>query len=147
MAKRSVDRFRDAALASEIEFLLARARAVGIIHANEAFVALGLKARSYSVLSLAASGLNPTQRELADFLSLDASQIVAIVDELEQAGFVVRQPAPNDRRTNVIVATDSGLAKHREAQAAAEKAEGESMNALSASEQDALRELLTKIAF
>ena len=40
------------------------------------------------MLTLANSGLEPTQRELADFLSLDPSQIVALMDELEKRGLV-----------------------------------------------------------
>ena len=135
MAKRSIDRFRDTELASEIEFLLARARNMGIIHANESLVSLGLKARSYVVLSLAVSGLKPTQRELADFINLDASQIVSIVDDLEAKGLVARQPAPSDRRTNVIVATDLGVERYGQARAVTAQAELESLSALSGDEQ------------
>jgi len=147
MTKRSIDRFRDTELASEIEFLLARARNMGIIHANESLVSLGLKARSYVVLSLAVSGLKPTQRELADFINLDASQIVAIVDDLEKKGLVARQPAPSDRRTNVIVATDLGVERYGQARAVTAQAELESLSALSSDEQQTLRDLLTRVVF
>lgn len=147
MAKRSIDRFRDTELASEIEFLLARARNMGIIHANESLVSLGLKARSYVVLSLAVSGLKPTQRELADFINLDASQIVSIVDDLEKKGLVARQPAPSDRRTNVIVATDLGVERYGQARAVTAQAELESLSALSSDEQQTLRDLLTRVVF
>jgi DNA-binding MarR family transcriptional regulator len=147
MAKRSINRFRDTELASEIEFLLARARNMGIMHANESLVSLGLKARSYVVLSLAVSGLKPTQRELADFINLDASQIVAIVDDLEKKGLVARQPAPSDRRTNVIVATDLGVARYGQARAVTAQAELESLSALSSDEQQTLRDLLTRVVF
>lgn len=147
MAKRSIDRFRDTELASEIEFLLARARNMGIIHANESLVSLGLKARSYVVLSLAVSGLKPTQRELADFINLDASQIVSIVDDLEKKGLVARQPAPSDRRTNVIVATDLGVERYGQARAVTAQAELESLGALSSDEQQTLRDLLTRVVF
>jgi DNA-binding MarR family transcriptional regulator len=147
MAKRSIDRFRNTELASEIEFLLARARNMGIIHANESLVSLGLKARSYVVLSLAVSGLKPTQRELADFINLDASQIVAIVDDLETKGLVARQPAPSDRRTNVIVATDLGVERYGQARAVTAQAELESLGALSSDEQQTLRDLLTRVVF
>lgn len=147
VTKRSIERFQEAELATEIEFLLARARNMGIIHANESLVSLGLKARSYVVLALAVSGLEPTQRELADFINLDASQIVAIVDDLERLGLVERQPAPNDRRTNVIIATDAGRAKYSEARKVTTKAERESLGALSDAEQETLRDLLTRIAF
>ena len=91
MAAHGIERFARAELNDEIEFLLARAQAVGISHANKRFGNFGLKARSYAVLSLAASDLHPTQRELADFLSLDASQIVALVDHLEQQELVERR--------------------------------------------------------
>ena len=147
MTKRSIDRFRDTELASEIEFLLARARNMGIIHANESLVSLGLKARSYVVLSLAVSGLKPTQRELADFINLDASQIVSIVDDLEKKGLVARQPAPSDRRTNVIVATDLGVERYGQARAVTAQAELESLSALSSDEQQTLRDLLTRVVF
>ena len=147
MARRSIERFRDTELATEIEFLLARARNMGVIHANEALVSLGLKARSYVVLSLAVSGLKPTQRELADFINLDASQIVAIVDDLESKGLVIRQPAPSDRRTNVIVATDLGTQRYAQARKVTAQAELESLNALSSDEQNTLRDLLTRVVF
>ena len=102
-------------LANEPEFLAARARSVGSAHANAALAPLDLKVRSYSVLSLAASGMQPSQRELAEFLALDPSQIVALVDQLESRGAVLRSADPRDRRSNIITATDSGQALYSEA--------------------------------
>jgi DNA-binding MarR family transcriptional regulator len=125
--------------------LLARARAAGTGLANSRLLGLGLKARSYAVLSLAASGLEPTQRELAEFLSLDASQIVALVDLLENAQLVDRRPAPRDRRTNVIVATPAGVRVYERARDAASVSESESLTGLSISEREELRRLLSKI--
>lgn len=145
MAKSDTARFASSELAQETEFLLARARATGTGHANSRLLSLGLKARSYAVLSLAASGLEPTQRELAEFLSLDASQIVALVDQLEKAELVERHPAPSDRRTNVIVATAVGLQVYARARALAHETEAESLVALSADEREDLRRLLSKI--
>lgn len=147
MAANDIERFARADLNNEIEFLLARARAVGIGHANKRFVEVGLKARSYAVLSLAASDLEPTQRELADFLSLDASQIVALVDNLEASDLVERRPSPSDRRTNVIVATARGRELYVRAREASRMSEAESLAALSPGERDTLRELLAKVAF
>ena len=145
MAKDGIARFSESELAQETEFLLARARAAGTGHANSRLLSLGLKARSYAVLSLAASGLEPTQRELAEFLSLDASQIVALVDHLEKDNLVERRPAPTDRRTNVIVATSAGRQMYARARDVARDTEGESLAALSPAEREELRRLLTKI--
>src|SRR5688572_915440 len=87
----SPTRLAETSLAEEIEFLAARVRAIGSAHANTSLGTLDLTVRSYSVLSLAASGLGPSQRELADFLSLNPSQIVTLVDRLVEQGLVVRK--------------------------------------------------------
>ena len=81
-----------ASISQDLGFLLAKLHAAGSVLNNRALAAFDLKERSYSILILANSGLEPTQREMADFLSLDPSQIVALVDELEKRGLVVRAP-------------------------------------------------------
>ena len=141
------DRLSETGLTNEIEFLMARARAAGTISANARLQPLGLKVRSFSVLSLACSDVNPSQRELASFLSLDASQIVALVDDLEERGLVVREADPRDRRSNVIKATDAGRALHAKAQVQANLAQDESLSALTAEETEQLRKLLYRVAF
>lgn len=40
----------------------------------------------------------PTQRELTDFLSLDPSQVVSLVDDLKRRGLVERAAGKQDRR-------------------------------------------------
>jgi hypothetical protein len=80
------DKLIAAQISSDVGFLLAELRATGSVLNNVALAEFDLKERSYSALILANSGLEPTQRELADFLSLDPSQIVALVDELEKRG-------------------------------------------------------------
>jgi DNA-binding MarR family transcriptional regulator len=103
--------------------------------------------RSYSVLSLACSGRNPSQRELADFLSLDPSQIVALVDELEQRGLVARETDPHDRRSKGIVATAAGRTLYAAAKKIVRAAEDRSLTDLSRIEREQLRDLLQRIAF
>ena len=141
------DRLAESALADEVEFLTARARSVGTARANAALRELDLKVRSYSVLALAASGLNPTQRELAGFLVLDASQIVALVDELEARKLVARTPDPADRRSNVISATKAGAELFARAREVTRQAEAASLAALDAAEREQLTALLRRVAF
>ena len=143
----AVERLKHTSLYEDFGFLLTRSRALWVGRDNAAFVNFGLRGRSYSVLALAASGQNPTQRELADFLVLDASQIVAVIDGLEKQGYVERQRSPTDRRTNIIVATESGRKLHNEARAAARESERESGPELSDEERAQLLELLQRIAF
>ena len=141
------DRLRVSRLAREIEFLNARARSIGSAIANDLLQEHGLRVRSYSVLALASGDLRPTQRDLAGFLRLDPSQIVALVDELESAGLVRREPDPGDRRSKVIVATDAGETRYAAARTATARAEELALAALTSAERDQLRALMTKIAF
>lgn len=101
-------RLWDTTVAGDVAFLMARANAVSLATANAALSAEGLKVRSYSVLALADGGARPTQRELSEFLRLDPSQIVALIDDLQERGWVTREPDPQDRRVNVVVVTDDG---------------------------------------
>ena len=140
-------RLQQSDLASEIEFLTARSRAIGSTIANARLAQLGLRVRSYSVLSLAATDARPTQRDLADFLRLDPSQIVSIVDGLEELGLVTRRSDTSDRRSKVIVATDKGVAVAATARQAALDAEDEALAGLTGDERDQLRALLRKAAF
>src|SRR5699024_2801972 len=99
-AKTSVEegaaRFQHTELAREISFLTARARARGNASANRLLAELDLKVRPFAVLAMACSGTNPSQRELGNFLDLDPSQVVALVDGLEKRGVIRREPDPRD---------------------------------------------------
>ncbi|MDN6533448.1 MAG: MarR family transcriptional regulator, partial [Yaniella sp.] len=86
---------RDTELVQEIQFLTARLAAKGNNHANKLLEELDLNVRQFSVLALAASDLKPTQREMSAFVALDPSQIVALVDTLEDRDLVKRE---TDRR-------------------------------------------------
>lgn len=132
-------------LAGHIPFLLARARAAVTGNANDALAELGLKVRTFSVLWLAGEGLNPTQRELSDFLSLDPSQVVPLVDDLERRGAVTRQADPRDRRSRIIVVTPAGRRLLRKALALTEAADNRSLSALTAEERATLQTLLSKV--
>lgn len=130
----------------DMAFLLARANARSVANANRALAEYELKVRSYSVLSLVADDARPTQRELSEFLRLDPSQIVSLVDDLESRGLARRESDPNDRRANVVVATKAGRDIHRRARAAVEAAETENFRALDPEEREQLTGLLRSLA-
>lgn len=138
-------RFKYTELSREVSFLTARARARGNASANRLLAELDLKVRPYAVLAMACSGTNPSQRELGNFLDLDPSQVVALVDGLEKRGVIRREPDPRDRRSKVLVATDSGYDLYAQAAQRTREAEERTLKALSPAERDQLRELLTKV--
>lgn len=133
-------------LRDDLGFLLAVSRARVIPAVNGALRGAGLNVRSYSVLALACEREDVSQRELADELRLDPSQIVAIVDGLEDAGLVRRHVSTTDRRMRAVVATPEGRTVHAAATDSVVTTEDELLGELSPTEQDALRALLTRIA-
>jgi DNA-binding MarR family transcriptional regulator len=133
-----------ATISRDAGFLLAKLHAAGSVLNNRALAEFELKERSYSVLALANSELEPTQREMAEFLSLDPSQIVSIIDELEKRGLVMRAPGKQDRRAKIVSATAEGSALFRQAEAAARAAETAALTGLSGTEIAALKGLLRK---
>lgn len=147
ITQESLNRLQESSLAQEVQFLAARARSLGSGRANHLLSDVGLKVRSYSVLSLACSGMNPTQRELGEFLLLDPSQIVSLIDELEKRGLVQREVDPQDRRSKIITATTLGQELYEQAYEIVMSAEEDSLATLSKRERAQLRSILQKIAF
>ncbi len=138
---------RSSALTDDLSFLLARANAYALAAGNAALAQHGLKVRSYSVLVLASGQARPSQRELAEFLRLDPSQVVSLVDELQSRRLVERQPDPSDRRANVVVATDAGRDLVAAARESARAAEERVHAQLSPADREALAVLLRTLAF
>lgn len=130
----------------DLAFLLARANAVSLSRVNAALQSVDLRVRAYSVLAIAANNARPSQRELSEFLRLDPSQIVALIDELQSRGLVEREPDPNDRRANVVVATSAGRDLLAQAQEIAREVESEMFGALDSSEREALAHALRVMA-
>lgn len=134
-------------LSDDLSFLLARANALSLAAGNVALGEHGLKVRSYSVLALTAGSARPSQREIADFLRLDPSQVVSLVDDLQSRGLVERHPDPRDRRANVVVATAAGRRLAESARESARRAEEGVHAQLSMSERESLAALLRRMAF
>ncbi|WP_435747328.1 MarR family winged helix-turn-helix transcriptional regulator [Microbacterium sp. PMB16] len=136
-----------AALAEDMSFLLARASALSNAAGNAALFEFGFKVRSYAVLELAASESQVSQREIAEYLRLDPSQVVSLVDELEKDALVAREADPRDRRANAIIATVQGRERLTRARISLREAEAAVHFGLTAEERATLVLLLRKAAF
>ena len=135
-----------AALNDDVGFLLTRASGLVVRATNAALADLGLRVRQYSVLVLAddsAEGIS--QRDLAEVLGLDPSQVVALVDELAAAELVERRPSPTDRRQRLVAATARGVRLRRRADTAAAAGVQRQLADLSVEEQVTLRGLLQRV--
>ena len=60
-------------------------------------------------IAVAAKARGPlSQSELADRLAVEGATMVAMVDRLVKAGFVIREPSTTDRRVKRVVLTAAG---------------------------------------
>jgi DNA-binding MarR family transcriptional regulator len=57
-----------------------------------------------------------SQRELADHISMDRSDLVKLLDHLERAGLLRRAPDPDDRRRHLLSITPLGTETCQEGQ-------------------------------
>ena len=65
--------------------------------------AIGLSVTDHKALGLIVQQPGMTQRQLADQTQLTSGAITGLIDRLESAGFVQRQPHPQDRRSVVLM--------------------------------------------
>jgi DNA-binding MarR family transcriptional regulator len=140
------DLMEPGALTDDVGFLLSRASGLVVRASNAVLAGHGLRVRPYSVLLLACDaeeGLS--QRELADVLGLDPSQVVLLVDELTAAGLVERRVSSSDRRTKLVTATEAGRTAREAAARDVDGALAAQLGDLSVAERSQLRGLLTRL--
>lgn len=83
-----------------------------------------------------------SQKELQDLLDIKSSSISEMISKLETKGLVRREKDGADKRKMVLVLTEAGSEAVSEAPGLARR---ESYDALSAEEQETLRQLLIKL--
>lgn len=104
-------------LADSIGFLLRLANGVALGELGVKLEAMGLRQSLYSVLLIIRENPGLKQNEIGQTLSIQQSNLVALITELEGDGLVIRQPVANDRRSYSLVLTDKGQKRLAEADA------------------------------
>ncbi|MFC4507228.1 MULTISPECIES: MarR family winged helix-turn-helix transcriptional regulator [Streptomyces] len=106
----------------------------------------GLRLRHYAVLRFLATSPGALQRELSTSLGYDPSAIVGLVDDLEKLGFVERRPSPDDRRSRIVVLTETGGTFLRDTDEAGLRVTNELLGPLDPAERETLHGLLRRLA-
>jgi DNA-binding MarR family transcriptional regulator len=114
------------------------------VRAAEALASVRLTPALFALLSVVGARDGAIQQELGAALGIDRTTMVALVDQLENAGLATRRPSPNDRRARKITITPKGRRALTRAKALLRQTEDEVLTGLDADERRALVALLRR---
>jgi DNA-binding MarR family transcriptional regulator len=107
---------------------------------------IGLKPReTQALLRLRANGAI-SQQALGAALDIDASNLVALLNDLETDGLISRRRDPGDRRRHLVEVSKRGTKLLCEVERAAVEVEDQFFAALDEDERVALQDLLARVA-
>ncbi|MEV7734155.1 MarR family transcriptional regulator [Streptomyces sp. NPDC088921] len=134
------------AIRSLPSWLLGRAAARGRALVAEALATEGMKMWHHVVLSAVRDLAPVAQADLGRGVRLDPKDLVGILNDLQSAGLVLREPDPTDRRKNAVSLTDEGARLLKRCEKAAREANDELLAPLSAAERTQFMNLLIRIS-
>src|ERR1700722_15550518 len=105
---------------------------------------LGMQLRYLVALSYVRDHDACPQQELADAFCMDANNVVLLLNELEDLGYVTRRRDPDDRRRHLVELTENGRSALTGAERAQETIEDDVLRALDPDERATLWRLLTR---
>ncbi|WP_112134198.1 MarR family winged helix-turn-helix transcriptional regulator [Glycomyces dulcitolivorans] len=85
--------------------------------ASEALAPIGAHKAHFVVLAVLDESGPASQAAIADRTRIYRSDLVAVLNDLAEGGWIVRAPDPDDKRRNVITVTDAGRARLAEIEA------------------------------
>ncbi|MDI3424093.1 MarR family winged helix-turn-helix transcriptional regulator [Streptomyces luteolus] len=134
------------AIRSLPSWLLGRAAARGRALVADALAAEGMRMWHHVVLSAVRDLAPVTQADLGRSVSLDPKDLVGVLNHLQGAGLVVREPDPVDRRKNAVSLTEEGGRLLERCEKAAREANDTLLAPLSAAERDRFLDLLIRVS-
>ena len=108
--------------------------------------AAGSSMYDYSVLALLAESACEAQTTIADMLSLDRSQLVGLLDGLEERKMIERRRDPNDRRRHTVTVTAEGKRQLEKLRAIMNRIAEDFLSPLDDESRAQLHELLLQLA-
>ena len=127
-------------------FLLKRLGFSAKARSMAAFEQVSHNPYSYAVLAALDEGHRETQAAIADALGYDRSQLVGILDELEEQHLIERQRDKADRRRHLVVLTPDGTKALAKLRSLSKQLDNEFLAPLDDAERDELHRLLLKLA-
>jgi MarR family transcriptional regulator, lower aerobic nicotinate degradation pathway regulator len=134
------------ALMERVGFLLTMVKGGAEAICMARLAPLDLHVRQFGLLTVLATEGPRSQQDLVEWTRLDRTTMVALVDSLEERGYVRRERNPADRRAYLLQLTPEGRRMQARARKVMLGAEDELLGSLNQSERQQLRELLAKVA-
>ncbi len=106
----------------------------------------GLRPKHYAVLSLLADLGPRSQQAIGEVLNIDASTMVALIDDLEREGLAERRRNPTDRRAYAVHPTQKGEQRRATAALAVKAMDDHLVSPLDEAERAQLHDLLVRVA-
>ncbi len=128
-----------------VPFLLYRTAEASHALANQMLAEVGLAARQVGILTMVTELEPMTQKALSDALRIDRTTMVALIDDLEGRGLVVRNRHPRDRRAFLVCPTDAGRAAKVAAVAILDEQQSRFLAPLTQEERVHLGQLLNRL--
>jgi len=119
-------------------------RLAKIVYRRSTEQLLGMRLRHYITLSYLRDQAGVPQQQMCEMLSIDANNLVLLLNSLEQAGHVRRSRDPDDRRRHLVELTPAGRRALERAERAQETIEDELLAPLSREERTTLHALLSR---
>jgi DNA-binding MarR family transcriptional regulator len=133
-------------LVSSTAFLLARVGITVKMRMLEELEQAGCGVYDYGVLAVLGEGAQKTQAAIADALGVDRSQLVHVLDALEENGLVERKRDPNDRRRHAVSMTAEGKRQLVKLRSAVREIERSFLDPLDEETREALHGTLLRLA-
>jgi DNA-binding MarR family transcriptional regulator len=112
---------------------------------TEALEPFGIRPRHVAALIELRDRGELTQQTLCGQLHLDPTNLVAILNELEEKGYATRRRDPEDRRRHLVEVSKKGIAVLEKVSAVMDGVEEDLLDGLEPAERELLEGLLTSI--
>ena len=114
-------------------------------HVESRLAEHGTTMREYWTLTCLVNASASSQSALCELLAIDASDMVRLVDALENRGWVKRERDPRDRRRQIVASTKKGKAAQAELHAVVVAAEDVALDESTSKQLKHLRKLAAAI--
>lgn len=133
-------------LDEQATWLVSRAQSRGHALLREAFESVGSKPYHYRILAALHDAGPASQADVGRMTGLDRSDVSGAIEALSDAGLVLREPDPTDRRRNVVSVTNLGRTELRRLDAVLDRVQAEFLAPLTEPERQVFLGLVGRLA-